>query len=1850
MKNFRIAGILMMAIMMVFIQCSKKKDKADSAVPAFNPDVAAFTSGLISNGSVVTVRLSRDMPGEFSGPGMVEEGVFVFEPLLRGSTWRVDSRTIEFRPEARMESGRKYTVKFRLSKVFPDERKLQDFVFSFHTIPMDLEFDLKGLKAYQDQDLSKNALSGTIKASDHIDGEVLEKMVSASQGNRSLPIIWQHEGDGKTHSFAIDSVWRRDKTEAVLIRWENKELKLKGEKEFAVPAPGDFVLTEHKVVQQPEQYILLRFSDPLRINQDLDGLIHLDNGSQLRFTIDHNEIKAFPQVRQSGTMILYLEPGIQNAAGYKFPGRMNLSLNFEELKPAIRLSGNGVILPESNGLMFPFEAVNLKAVDVKVVKIYEDNVGQFLQVNTLGSARELKRAGRLIVKRTIQLIPNRPINFGEWNAFSLDLTNLIKAEPGAIYRVELSFRRSYSMYPCSGQAEEVLTGNEEPDEAEMAYWDAEDGYYDYDYEYEYYDWYEKDDPCTDSYYNYYERKVARNVLASNLGIIAREGTDRSMLFVVTDLRTTESLSGVKLDIFNFQNRLLASLTTGSDGTASVKLEETPYLLIAGKDKQRGYLKLDKGSALSYSQFDVSGTQTLKGIKGLIYGERGVWRPGDSIYLHFILEDKSGTLPPDHPVSLEFTDPRGKLRTKLTRTSGLNGFYSFRLATRPEDETGTWNARVSIAGESFYHPVRVETIKPNRLKINLGFPGDRIGSDYEKTRANLEVKWLHGAPAGNLKARVDLLLQDAATVFEGYSGYTFNDLTKKFIQTEQTIYDGTLDVAGRAGFVPDLSAGSSAPGNLRAVFITRAFEEGGDFSTDRISIPFSPYKGYTGIRPPETDRYGMLVTDTAQVYSVVTLTEEGKPVGRKNLDVKVYKLEWSWWWHASEADLGAYSGNSYYKPVYTAKLQTGSDGKGTFGFRVNYPEWGRYLVIVNDPSTGHSTSLVSYFDWPGYAGRASRRDPQAAGILSFSSDKTKYNAGETATIRIPGSEKSRIFLSIENGTKVLNHYWIKASGEETSFSFTVTADMAPNVYINACLLQPHGQTANDLPIRMYGVIPILVEDKNTKLEPLVNVAEVLRPETTAELRVKEKSGKEMTYTLAMVDEGLLDLTRFRTPDPWGHFYAREALGVRSYDFYDLVMGAYGGRIDGIFSIGGDEEGDGGEAKKSANRFPPVVRVAGPFQLKAGKENVHKMDVPNYVGSVRIMVVAGQKGAYGSYEKAVPVRKPLMVLATLPRVLGPGEEVDLNATVFAMEEKIRNVELKLTHSEHFTSESSEKQLSFEGIGDKTASFRLKVKELTGTGKVKIEARSGKEEAWSETELEIRNPNPPVTTYTYGIIEPGESWEKEVILPGMKGQNTGMVEVSSIPPFDLGRRLKFLLQYPYGCIEQTTSAAFPQLYLEDVMDVTDHFRQKVQGNVQAGIDRIGLFQLSSGGMSYWPGGTIENDWGTSYAGHFLLEAREKGYEVPQRWIDSWLGYQSKTAKNWTGRQYESAYHLRDLELMQAYRLYTLALAGKPETGAMNRLRERPNLSNQAIWRLAAAYALAGQKETAQKISQGLSAVTEDYPSSPYTYGSGVRDQALILETMQLLGMKEQAVPLLLELSGSLSSDRWMSTQSTAYSLIAITSVLGKDKTSKSISFDYGRGSGKTEHHATQKPVAQLEQEFKMQESERYRIANKGTGTLFVRISTTGIPLTGRETAVSSNLRMEVHYFDMKGKSLDVRRLEQGRDFMAVVRITHPGNLGYYNDLALNQIFPSGWEISNQRLLETETGGYDQPDYQDIRDDRVYSFFNLYPGRQISFAVKLTAAYTGRYYLPGISCGAMYRDDIQAMVPGTWVEVVKP
>ncbi|MXN90706.1 hypothetical protein GR160_05660 [Flavobacterium sp. Sd200] len=1830
--------LFLTAITLLLHSCNKKSAKDFDSNPELYRDfITSYSSGFVSAKADVMVGLAFTKK-EWQPNQELESNYFSISPSAEGKVLFLPDNKIAFRPaKGGLKQDTEYQVTLHLSKFIKVPDSLSDFNFTVRTFKQDFTIVTHDLQSYSRDLQYVNAL---LRASDVMDLATAKKLVTVTHNGKKLPLRFEGNSpaSGEFH-FIIDSIQRQVQDTKLSINWNGKpyDIDTEGADEYLIPGKDNFKVLSVQPAEGDNQTLLINFSDPVRKDQNFSGLVSVGNLQNLKYTANGNLLKVFFADPLNGSYLTEVFQGIESTEGFKTRETYSENISFEQLKPEIRFIKSGTILPASSNLKINFEAVNLSAVDVKVYRIFENNVMQFLQENELSSRYGLRNVSLPVAKTKLVLNTNKMTNYAKWNAFALDLSKIIKPEPGAIYHIKLSMRPSYSIYKCDDnatlkKADESEEEAEEEPEYDYSEYDEDYGYYHDDY-----DWQERENPCTTSYY--YNREVQTNVLASDLGVIAKKGEDNSFLFAVTSITTTQPIETATVELYNLQRQKLVSGTTNGEGIVTLSSDKKPFFAIVKKGSNTTYVKLYEGNAQSVSNFDVDGAKLQKGLKGYIYGERGVWRPGDTLYLGFILNDKAAKLPSSHPIKLRVNDPQGKTVFTAVQSYNQKNHFKFVVSTQQSAATGNWEARISIGGAHFYKSLKIETIKPNRLKIKNGFEGKTLSANA-KTTGNVNVTWLHGAIAKGLKIEMQAKFIKQKTDFKGYLNYIFDDPAQNFSTEEVNIFSGVTDDNGNATVTLEPKLKSRAPGLLKAAIITKAYEKGGDFSTDVIQANYSPYDTYVGVKLPQGNRYGMLETGKSNRIDVATVNEAGKPKGNRRLDVKVYTVEWRWWWDASHDNVSSYSNAVSNTPFYSQTILTDANGKASFNFSTGEDQWGNYLIRVTDTESGHSAGSTVLIDYPYWSGRTRSNNGEEAKMLMFSTDKEKYNVGENVQVAFPSSEGGRALISLESGSKVVKSLWAPTTKGETKVTIPVTANMAPNVYVHITLLQPHANTLNDSPIRLYGIVPIEVVDKNTILQPQISMPATLKPEQKATIKVSEKTGKAMTYTLAIVDDGLLDLTRFKTPNAWDSFYAKEALGVKTWDIYDDVIGAYGGQINQIFSIGGDADLGGGQAKK-ANRFKPVVMYMGPYTIGKGETRIHNIKLPQYVGSVRTMVVAANAdaSAYGMAEKTTPVRSPLMLLASLPRKVTPKEKVTLPVTLFAMENSIKNVTLQVKTNNAFrVIGPSVQTVSFARPEEKVAYFDLEVNDLTGIGKVTVTATSGKDKASYDVELDVMNPNPVTQNYKEVVLEPSKQTTINWSSFGVKGTNKARLEVSSLPSIDFNRRLDYLIQYPHGCVEQTTSSVFPQLYLADIADVDAARKTKIQRNITAAIQRLGQFQVASGGFSYWPGQPEPDDWGSSYAGHFLIEAEKKGYALPSNAKKQWLSYQQKNARAW---RYFKEYRN---DFAQAYRLYTLALAGSPDLSSMNRLRETSGISNESRLRLAAAYALAGQKAVGQEL---LSQSTLDDIGNGYDYyyyGSPDRNRAMALETLVILGQKAKAFAEATKLAKAMSSNQWMSTQTTAYSLYAM-SKFAKANGSKGIDVSYTE-KGKTQSVKTNKAFA--DRPLQSAGNNSVIIKNNQQGTLYIKVAYSGVLPVGQELAEERGLSTSIVFKDRGGKIIDASALAQGTEFVAEVMVSNSEG-EYVENVALTQIIPSGWEIVNTRFTDFGSFAENNVDYTDIRDDRTNFYFSLKSRETKVFRILLNASYPGSYYLPGVQCEAMYDNSFLARTKGQWVKVVR-
>ena len=1508
------------------------------------------------------------------------------------------------------------------------------------------------------------------------------------------------------------------------------------------------------------------------VNASLRGLVEVDGAARSYTQVQDRLLLVFFEGGQ-GDLTLTLDGALRNAAGETLGEAFTHTFHREEPKPAVEVTLKGGILPEKDKFYLPFRAVSLSAVEVRVVKIYEKNILTYLQDNDLSTGgNALRRSGRLVYRGDVQLDPSKDLH--KWNDFSIDLSGLIKKEPGAIYRVRLSFRQDQSLYGGAAPLLNPSAPSGPLSAKDQAIWDKPSSYYwDNDFDWNLYNWEDADDPTKPSYYMDTDRFPVVQLLASDIGLMAEYAHGPALWVAATDLITGEPLPGAKLEVFDYQLQCIGKGKTDGKGLATLTVEHQPFAIVAKAGGSTAYLKTTQDDERSLSRFDVGGETVKEGLKAFIYGERGVWRPGDTLHVNMLLSDKGHNLPDGHPATLELYTPEGQFHSRMVRT-GKDGFFTYNIPTRDTDPTGYWNAYFKVGGSSFHKILHIETIKPNRLKIHVDYPS--VLEAGLKREARIAAEWLTGGAAGGAKAHAQLTLRRRkGAPFQGFEAYTFDNPASKFQEAQAELFTTWLDGNGSATAELRLPEAADAPGMLEAFVVTSVEEKGGDESFTTQTLPFSPYSAYVGIKLPKGE---YLETDKTHSADIAVVDAKGRPVKGHALEYVLYKVGWNWWWDIQGDGLDTYVNGNSVKVVKSGVLTSAIQDVTVF---INIPkdDWGRYLLLVRDRESGHISGQTFLADWPDYEGRAGRRDPETLTMLSFSTDKPSYTVGDQATVYIPAAPGARALVSLENAGGVVSREWVELSDKDTPWRFAVTQEMAPNIYVHITLVQPYGNTVNDLPLRLYGVQRVRVENPGSKLVPQIQMPDKLHPEEEFTLKISEKDGRPMTYTLAIVDEGLLDLTAFKTPDPWARMNKVEALGVATWDLYDDVVGARNGRLTPLSAIGGDE--DAVRSARKDNRFNPVVLCFAPRTVVAKGTDVVKVKLPQYVGSVRVMVVAAHDGAFGSAQKTVPVQSPLMVISTLPRQLGCGEQVSVPVNVFALEESVKDVAVTIEADGPVELPDRTERVHFTSTGDQLVCFKMKALAQEGVAHVKVTATAAGHKASEEIALPVVQPQAPVTRVERFTLAAGAS----------RKVSGGQLQVSAFPVPDAHGLYAAMRDYPYDCTEQLSARGLTLVNLLPQLNSVDS--TEACSLMPGIIARLYARQNADGGFAYWGGGKSDS-WVSSMAGILLVQARKAGFEVNDGVLKAWRTYQEKLSQ-----AYRIAGNSLFSQADEAYRLYSLAVAGASSQAGMNRLREAKELTPQARWLLASAYALSGKASTAGAV---LDAVGHDFPEySPYnlTYGSATRDRFAALEALVLCGRMGEAMSLAQELP----LERTLSTQESAFAAVALARLFRK--------------------------VPPREAQTVLDNGV---LTNNSEGTVYVTLAT-----VSREAlpASANGLGLEVSYVDADGVPVNPAALKQGTRFTARINVQSKQAGRDLQHLALSLNVPSGWEIVNDRMAGGAEDGYD---HKDIRDNAVRWYFALPAGRFKTFSVQLRAAYEGRFALPATVVEAMYEPTVQA------------
>lgn len=1581
------------------------------------------------------------------------------------------------------------------------------------------------------------------------------------------------------------------KTESVVVSPPSKETELK--------------ILEVSTSSGEKPNIEITLSDEIGLNSDIDAYIKVDGETGYDIIKMKNKIVIKGDFYTGETYQIEILKGLKSKNGIVLKENFSTTVAFKEIEPKIAFSNEGIILPAVNDKRISFKSLNVKKVNVKVKKVYENNTTQFLQnlvfkgngnVFNYSLQGDFYRIGDVLFEKEYEL--NNLKN--KWIQTEIELGNLVDYK--GFFIVELSFNKDGIDYTF-------------PEGVES--WQQ---------------------------YSFFENngKIGKVILLSDMGILAQKTKDQ-YLVTVTNVAKNSVVKGAKVKAVTLNNQLIEEKTTNENGEVTFDGKDQIFYIISELGEEKSILKLND-SRLSYDGFAVDGIYATEGVKSFMYTDRGIYRPGDDIYLSIIARNADNNFPENHPVKLNIYTPTGKKFVENhVLNDGKNGFYTYSFKTNLDSETGIWRVDAQVGSTTFRKDIPVETIVPYKIKVDVDAP--KVVDINEN--GNFEVKvasdYLFGAPGSDLRFNSELQIREENVRFEKFKNYTFTNPTS-YNFYHRDYKEGTLNSEGKGTINFDIAKVTPKNINLTGTITTKVLETSGRPVLDRSVVTLKKFDTYIGMEIP-SDRY-MKSGDKVNLQVIAVSSDGDKLVPGRKMKYRIYKNEYSWWWDYN--DYGSFL-KSIKTDTNTTFVHEQEFVSGDKPYIIDYPidGTGEIFVEVEDLETEQSTGVNLYVStW---------MDPSVSkkvDKLKMETDKKSYNIGEKAKIIYEGEKGAKALITIEKSGQIVKRYWKDVNDIKNEEEIEVTEGMFPNAYVSISLFQDYNNFTNDRPLRLYGAVPLMVKNEATKLNLELNTPKELRPNEKFSVKVKNKAGTQMEYTVAVVDEGLLDITAFKTPDPWNYFYQKEALQIMAYDNYNEIIGKTFGEVHQVLKTGGgeflaemsamDKSRNKQMGLEEAQRFKPVAMFKGVLTTNDKGEGEVEFTMPNYMGSVRVMVIGADKGMYGKAESTITVKAPIVMNASLPRTLKVGDEFKVPVEIFALEDELGEI----TVSINFNGETKTEKFTLKNKEKKTVYFTEKVPNKIGADKITINAKSNKYSYEEVTDIDINSNNPYIYLNDIKTVPGG----KEVTFNAPKDSIEGSVEstltISSSPILAIDQRLKWLIRYPYGCAEQTTSSVLPQLFIKELSSENAFDKKRITANINSGISRLSKFQLYDGSFTYWPGNRDADLWVTNYIGQFLISAKENGYYVPEDMYSRWLDFSKKQSKIAGG----------DLD-RKAYTLYLLASAGSPEISEMNLIYENymGSLSITSKWYMAAAYKLIGEDKMAVNIAGSLPITVPeyDYDYYRYSYGSNLRDKAIVLGAYyKVYGKIEEK--LYNDILQALQSQSWLSTQSTGYSLMTIAEMVksgAKEEVSGTIEIDGQLKRFTTKNGTYTESVSDKVKDIK--------IVSGNSKDMFVNYYWEGVPVNYEGENIAKNIKIERKFYDINGVEIDPKSLTSGTTFWLEVKVLPADNVrGYFyiNEVALTQVLPTGWEIENVRALKQQYPEWIKTkmantniDYEDIRDDRVMWFFdfNNYSRTGNSFFIKVNTVTVGKYKFPGTMAEAMYDKNYEAYLKGFEVEV---
>ncbi|MFH1892769.1 MAG: MG2 domain-containing protein [Candidatus Zixiibacteriota bacterium] len=1543
-----------------------------------------------------------------------------------------------------------------------------------------------------------------------------------------------------------------------------------------LPSQGNLVVESLKPVYgTPEQRSLrLNFNLPIDV-ATAARFISCDPSIDYKLTAEHYHIDLKGDFEDSKSYVVTIRKGLRAVDGSTLEREFSSSVTFqiEQIPPQVDFVGKGCYLTLGGNLNVGLSTINVDSATIEVDKIFANNLVYLLNSTGLETRQDYYGGGynlNAVGKRIHSSDVQVARVENEEVITPINVREYLDADPKGIFKLtaRIAERR----------------------------------------------W----------------QQVSKWVVATDIGITVKRAGDDLWVWV-NSLSTLDPVTGADIVLFSQNNQELMRVQSDRDGLVVFKAmmatesEYVPFLITAAFNDDLSFLKLP-GNVIPTSDFNVGGlAQIQSGYEAFVYNERGIYRPGEIAHVAAIVRSVGAACPQPFPVILSVKGPDGRILSEQRAILNEQAAAEFSVPIPDYSKTGRYDAMLLLGtdDEIGRTSFNVEEFMPDRMKVKIKSDSDTYmaGSTADIT---VEAMTLFGPPAGGRRVSGDIEIEQFRFQPPDWSEFAFVDAEKSFSSTKIKLDDETLDEDGQFTYRVDIPAGMDPQSSLRGVISTTVLEPGGRGVSAYRGVIIHPHVTYVGIRRTE-EGYAQPNAQTQHEFAV--LDTEGNLVEGRKAEVRFYRV----YWQSVLKRVSSRGGYRYESERVKNLIEsfTVESGDGTGSFSVTPGDYGRYLVVVRDIESGASASLYFYASGWGYAPWAMDNPDR----IEIDLDKETYLPGDKAQVQIRAPFAGKLLVTVEKD-RLLSQRVITLEENTATITVPVEEDFLPNVYVSAHLIRSTKSLDRDTPVRAFGVVPLVVNTESRWLTVELDVPHEIRPKTTlpVEFRVTGQSGQTPYITIAAVDEGICQLTDFQTPDPQAFFYGKKRLMIDTYDIYGMILP----EIESSLSA---TSGDVEAARKrhltpiSVTRVKPVAFWSGLVKIDSRGFGKVSFDIPQFNGTLRLMAVAAAGNRFGNAEREMFVREPIVLTPTFPRFIGSGDSFNVPVSVYNGTGEKATFEIKIDVDGPVACLGEQSQsVTIANDSEGFVLFAMKAEEKTGKVSFGIEASGGGERSSYSVDVPLRPPVPFTTLSGAGSLSEGKPVEFTFPVDWVPGTTDFSLSIAAFPAVRFTRSLQYLLQYPHGCVEQTTSRLFPLLYFEDIAKLAEPDLFKVNSAtyfLEEGIARLENMQQSSGAFSYWPQGGYLNNWSSIYASHFLVEARRAGYTVSGRTYNRMISALKRSAKDY---RMSERYSFQTV----AYACYVLALAGEPNRNTMHFIKDNAldMLSEYSRYQLAGAFALSGDRNSAVSLLPKTATLPTDDSNRETgdNFNSPIRAQAIMLD---VLAEVDANSPLIARLVANLTeaaskTGLWHSTQDNAFAFLALGKIMSKQTEAHytgTITVD-GKKLGDF-------GVENARFDSKEWAGKNVSIRTTGEGTCYYFWRADGLPSTLHIDEYDNDLIVRRRYLDENGNEMAYDRFRQGDMIVAEITVLAPTEP--LSNVAIVDLLPAGFEIENPRL-QSRRGirwigdkAYN-PMYMDIRDDRLIIYGDFRHNRKEVFYYGLRAVTQGEFILPPVRAEAMY------------------